>query len=490
MSDNFFTRPDGGDDQPSPEEATPHDAAPQEPAQYQPEHYQPPQYQPEQPQLPQFPAQPYQPQPYRTEQYPSAPYPSAQYPSAQYPLSGPSTPSPYGSFGGYQPPAPPMTLSSPPGPSATAQRSRRRAVLAGTVVAAVIGGLIGGGIVAAIDHKSNSSVASGVVVTTQTAQDSPKLNGSVTAAAAKIMPSVVTINVSGQSESGTGSGIVLRSDGYILTNNHVVAVAGSGGQIQVVTRTGQTAPATIVGTDQSDDLAVVKISGLSLPAATFAKSSELQVGQTVVAVGAPLGLSNTVTSGIVSNTARPVQTGDSSTDTAVFDAIQTDAAINPGNSGGPLVDLNGNVVGVDAAIADANSGGVTVPGQPTQSGSIGIGFAIPSDEASRIAAELIATGTATHAVIGVTVNDGSAPQSSIQTTAGATLATVSPNSPASKAGLQAGDVVSKVNDQLITQNIDLIAAVRSYAPGQTVTLTYIRAGATHTVQVTLGTASS
>jgi len=163
-------------------------------------------------------------------------------------------------------------------------------------------------------------------------------------------------------------------------------------------------------------------------------------GQTVVAVGAPLGLSDTVTSGIVSSTARPVRSGDS--DQAVFDAVQTDAAINPGNSGGPLVDLNGNVVGINAAIATANSGGLQIPGQSQESGSIGIGFAIPSDEASRIAGQLIDTGKATHAILGVKV---SAQQSSASSTTGATLSEVDANSPAQKVGLKSGDVVTQVD---------------------------------------------
>jgi putative serine protease PepD len=285
--------------------------------------------------------------------------------------------------------------------------------------------------------------------------------------------------------------VILRSDGYVLTNDHVVAVAGSGGKIQVITTDGQSAKATVVGTDQSDDLAVVKVSGLQhLTPATFARSSALQVGQTVVAIGAPLGLSNTVTAGIVSNTARPVETGDgtSANSGAVFDAIQTDAAINPGNSGGPLVNLDGDVVGIDAAIASANSGGLQVPGQTQQSGSIGIGFAIPSDEASRIAAELITTGKATHAVLGVDVQDSA--QTSSITTIGATVHSVTAGGAAAKAGLRAGDVITKVDDQLVIEDVDLVAAIRSYAPEQMVTITYERGGVAHTVHLELGTAAS
>jgi putative serine protease PepD len=361
-------------------------------------------------------------------------------------------------------------------------------VLIAAVVAALIGGGVGAGVVAAVDHNNNTH--STISFSSAAAPNSAKIDGTVAAAAAKIQPSVVTINVAGSNESGTGSGIVLDTNGDIVTNNHVVSVAGNGGQIQVITQDGQSATASIVGVDASDDLAVIKVSGLkNLTKADFASSAALQVGQTVVAVGAPLGLSNTVTSGIVSNTARPVQTGDSASSTATFDAIQTDAAINPGNSGGPLVNLNGDVVGINAAIATADSGGVQVPGQTQQSGSIGIGFAIPSTEASRIAAELIANGKATHAVIGVSVSD-QAQSSSIQTVIGATISGVTANGPAAKAGLQVGDVVTKADTQIILTGIDLVAAARSFAPGQTITLTYQRGGSAHTAQVTLGTATS
>lgn len=463
---------------PNPSAAQPHEDAGQQPVGYPQASYGPPDYPP-----------PYSPS------YPPADYP-ASYPTSAYPSSEHAAGAGYpaaNAFGpGYTQPFPPTGGPYPGGPvdppRNSSQPGRGRIVLVAAVVAAVVGGGIGAGTVAAFGNN-DKTIASGVSVTTQTAQNTAKIDGTVTAAAAKIGRSVVTINVAGQNESGTGSGVILRSDGYILTNDHVVAVASGGGSIQVVTKDGQSGKAKVVGEDASDDLAVIKVDGLAnLTAATFAKSSELQVGQTVVAVGAPLGLSNTVTSGIVSDLARPVQTGDgtSSSAGATFNAIQTDAAINPGNSGGPLVDLNGNVVGINAAIASANSGGVTVPGQSTQSGSIGIGFSIPSDEASRIAAELIATGKATHAVIGVSVGGAQ----SATNTVGATLSAVTKGGPADNAGLQVGDVVTKVGNQLITQDVDLVAAIRSFTPGATVDVTYTRAGASHTVNVTTGTAAS
>ncbi|HYU02368.1 MAG TPA: trypsin-like peptidase domain-containing protein, partial [Jatrophihabitantaceae bacterium] len=373
--------------------------------------------------------------------------------------------------------------STPAPPAERTSRPARTALIA-AVTAAVVGGGIGAGTVAAFDNGKTTTVAS-LPQTNQTAPIAAKIDGSISAAAAHIQPSVVTIDVRGSQEQGNGSGVIIRDSGYILTNDHVVSVAAGGGTMTVITHDGQQAKASIVGRDTSDDLAVIKVSGLkNLTAATFAKSSNLVVGQTVVAVGAPLGLSDTVTSGIVSSTARPVRSGDS--DQAVFDAVQTDAAINPGNSGGPLVDLNGNVVGINAAIATANSGGLQIPGQTQESGSIGIGFAIPSDEASRIAGQLIDTGKATHAILGVKV---SGQQSSASSTTGATLTEVDANSPAQKVGLKSGDVVTQVDTQRIDDADALIAAVRSHAPGDTVTVTYLRGGASKTARITLGTGS-
>jgi putative serine protease PepD len=369
---------------------------------------------------------------------------------------------------------------SPP-PAAPKSRSGR-VVLVAAITAAIVGGGIGAGVAALV---SNHTGTNGLAFNNAPAPQSPKVDGSISAAAARIQPSVVTINVTGSQESGTGSGVIIRSDGYILTNNHVVSVAGNGGSMSVVTNDGQQAKATLIGADEPDDLAVVKVSGLTnLKAATFGSSSNLVTGQTVVAVGAPLGLSDTVTSGIVSNIARPVVSGDN--DDAVFDAVQTDAAINPGNSGGPLVDLNGNVIGINAAIATANSGGVQLPGQSTQSGSIGIGFAIPADEANRIAGQLVSTGKATHAVIGVEVMQST----SSTTSTGATLSSVTAKSPAADAGILAGDVVTKVGNQLIPDGTSLIAAIRSRAPGDTVSITINRKGVIKTVQVKLGTSSN
>lgn len=383
-----------------------------------------------------------------------------------------------------------------PGPEGGAQASTPaerprigRAVFVSAVVAALIGAGVGVGVYAAVDEDHAASPA--ISVTTQSAPAVERIAGTVTGAAALIGPSVVTINVSaGDQGAGTGSGVIIRPDGYVLTNNHVVTLgsssAASSNRIVVTLANGSAQAASVVGTDPADDLAVVKLSNqMKLAPATFAKSSSLKVGQTVVAVGAPLGLSNTVTSGIVSALERPVQAGNSGE--SIFNAIQTDAAINPGNSGGPLVDLNGHVVGINSAIATAGSGS----GETASSGNIGIGFAIPSDEATRIAAELIANGKASHAIIGVSVQASPAAQSDSPTSAaGATVTSVTPNGPAAKAGIKAGDVITSVGQQRIDDPTGLIAAVRSYAPGQTVPITISRNGASRTVQVTLAASTA
>jgi len=374
----------------------------------------------------------------------------------------------------------------PAGPAP--QRRRGRTLLITALLAALVGGGVGGGVVAAVEHNNGDSVHTGLRITNATGAPAAQLDGTIGAAAAKIRPSVVTIEVTGAQQSGTGSGVIIRPDGYILTNDHVVSIGGGTGDIEVTLADGRTAVGKIVGRDTSDDLAVIKVDVDKLPAATFAKSSSLSVGQTVVAVGAPLGLSDTVTSGIVSNLARPVRAGDN--DQAVFEAVQTDAAINPGNSGGPLVDLNGSVVGINAAIAsDGSGGGLQIPGQPPQqAGNIGIGFAIPADEASRIASELIATGKATHAVLGVGV--GGVQNGAAQSQPGVPLRSVNAGGPASKAGMKVGDIITAIDGQRVTTADSLIAAVRNHAPGQQVKVSYVRDGKAADAEITLGSSDS
>jgi putative serine protease PepD len=394
---------------------------------------------------------------------------SGAYGASRYPYGGGAVPPANGSPWPYAAPEP-------------AKRARGgKRLIAVAAVTAVLGGLVGGGAVALLDPGSTNTVtASGLTVEGGSAPTVATQAGTVEAAAATAMKSVVTLAVRGSQESGTGSGIVIRSDGYILTNEHVTAVADGGGSITVEFADGRQATATLVGADKATDLAVVKVDLTGLTAATFADSDTVKVGQTVVAVGSPLGLDGTVTEGIVSALHRP--TTGASDNSAVIDALQTDAAINPGNSGGALVDLAGRVVGINQSIATASSG--SQYGQSTSSGNIGIGFAIPSATAARIAGELIASGTATHAFLGVQTQ--SATDQNAGTTVGATISTVEAGGPAAAAGLKTGDVVVKVGDRVVGESDELVAAVRSYAPGTKVALTIRRGTATQTISVTLG----
>ncbi len=369
-----------------------------------------------------------------------------------------------------------------PGATAVVERPRRRrgATLAAATLAALIGA--GAGIGSYATLGGTTGATSPISVTTVPAASSPVLDGTVAAAAAKIDPSVVTITVQAGGSGDIGSGVVLDTEGHILTNDHVVSAASGSGRssVTVTFPDGRTAPATVVGTSATNDLAVIKVDGVSdLRPATFAKSGSTKVGQAVVAAGAPLGLSESVTSGIVSNTARPVRSGDNND--AVYLAVQTDAAINPGNSGGPLVDLNGSVLGINSSIASTSSGS-----QGSQSGNIGIGFAIPSDVAVRVAGEIIANGKSVNAALGVTVGGA---DNGISTATGVALQSVTANGAAAAAGLRAGDTVTKVDDFHTTTPDGLIAATRYYAPGTTVTVTYVRdGGAPQTVDVKLGSA--
>jgi putative serine protease PepD len=387
--------------------------------------------------------------------------------------------------------------------SSTATGDGKRSGTRLAVTVAILAGLIGGGLGAGITYavKGNgSNTTSSLGGSTNTANATGNgLNTSsananqVTAVAAKILPSVVTISLTASDGSGDeGSGIIISSDGKILTNNHVVTAANNGDSMNVTFGNGKITPAKIVGTDLASDLAVIQASNVSgLTPATLGDSSTVVVGEDVVAVGAPLGLSNTVTSGIISALNRPVvpasdsgsQNNNSNSTQSVLDAIQTDASINPGNSGGPLVDMSGKVIGINSAIATASSGSF---GGSGQSGSIGLGFAIPINQAQWIANELITNGKATHSLLGVSVGDP-APTA---TQAGAVVKTVSSGGAADKAGIKVGDVITKVDDQQTASADSLVAAIRSYKPGTPVTLTYVRGGQSSTTQVTLAPATS
>ncbi|TQS41569.1 S1C family serine protease [Cryptosporangium phraense] len=367
-------------------------------------------------------------------------------------------------------------------------RERRRgpvalAIAGGAVVLALLAGGTGAAVgVAVSDHGGGT----GVTINQQsgTAATNTSQAGTVEAAATTALKSVVTIQVAASSGSGTGSGVVLDSSGHIVTNNHVVEDAANGGTITVVLSNGQTRSATIVGRDPSSDIAVIKVSNTSgLTPATFAKSSTVKTGQTVIAIGAPLGLSNTVTEGIVSALNRPVRTGSSSDQNTVIDAVQTDAAINPGNSGGALVDLSGRVIGINSAIATVSSSSGFGGQQESQSGNIGVGFAIPADTALNVAKQLIQDGTAEHATLGVSAQD-------TQAGTGAQIAQVTSGSAADKAGLKAGDVVTAIGDRRVTDTDGLVAAVRSHSPGESVKVTYTRGGQSATATATLNSSST
>ena len=318
-------------------------------------------------------------------------------------------------------------------------------------------------------NGSTGSTASIPVVDTG---DSPAPDGSVEQVAAEVLPSVVKINVvgeeQGQPASGSGSGIILSEDGTILTNNHVVELAEDGGEISVSFENGDEAAAEILGTDPLTDTAVIRAEDVSgLTEATIGKSGNLDIGQSVVAVGAPFGLDSTVTSGIVSALDRPVSVGtDAEGQSTTYPAIQTDAAINPGNSGGPLVDMNGAVVGINSSIR-------TTGESAGQGGSIGLGFAIPMDEVMPVVEQMLAGDTPTHARLGISVSDVEQ-QAGELPSEGAQVQEVTPGSTADDAGLERGDVVTRIDDTLITGADSLVATIRSYRPGDEVTLTYRR----------------
>lgn len=347
-----------------------------------------------------------------------------------------------------------------PGRADPARESGRRvgrATLVGfALVTALLGGLIGGVVGASLTGGSGGST--GVLGAPLPGVDEAAVPiGPVEAVAERVVPSVVRLLVQGGGAAGEGSGMVLSPDGLMLTNNHVVAPAAGGGAIVAIFQNGTSAPAEIVGLDPSSDLAVIRAQGVSgLTPIRFGNSDAVRVGQQVVAVGSPLGLGGTVTTGIVSAVDRTVSVGADSgaAEATVLSALQTDAAINPGNSGGPLTDMEGRVVGINSVIATTGAEG----------GSIGVGFAIPINQARRTAQELEASGVATRAILGANVNANPAERN------GAVLGPLVPGGPADAAGLSEGQTVTRVGDRLVTNGSDLIAAIRENAPGDQVTL--------------------
>lgn len=432
----------------------------------------------------------------------------------------------YGSFGAYQPqpdPNAPYEATAAPyranaGYEKQAQKRKPgfKALTAVALLSALLGGGAGGAVVAASDFSTASgtaSLSSGTTIVNNT--DSVN---AVTAAAAKATSSTVTIAVASTSESGAGSGVVLDDEGHILTNTHVVTLDGAtaSAKIEVQLSDGSVRTASVVGTDPTSDLAVIKlndVSGLTLTPASLGDSGNLNVGDTAIAIGAPLGLENTVTTGIVSNLARtievessavdeqqtdssaqqdpfgsspfqfemPGQQSQSSTNSTIsINVIQTDAAVNPGNSGGALVNADGEVIGINVAIASTDSGS-------SSSGNIGVGFAIPINYAKRVSQEIIENGFASHGLLGASVS--TSPANNDQSEAfgdGALIQEVVSGGAADQAGLRNGDVVVAIDGRSISEATELTAAVREAAAGSKVSLTINRNGSIQDVDVTLG----
>ena len=396
---------------------------------------------------------------------------------------------PYGAPGP-DPVQPPVPSPAPSAPASAAPTSpgaplRRRGpgvlgtILVAAVVAAVVGafaGIAGYALGRSVDARSASQApASQVAAPAKDEVPSttvrPIEGASIAEIADRTLPSVVSLVVQGGTKEGSGSGFVIRPSGYIVTNNHVVSLVDGGGKLTVVFNDGQRVPGTVVGTSPSYDLAVVKVERTGLPAIELGDSSAVRVGDVAIAIGAPLGLDGTVTSGIVSAIDRPVTAGESADDVSFINAIQTDAAINPGNSGGPLLDDTGAVIGVNSAIATMAGG--------ADSGNIGLGFAIPSNSAKRIAEEIITTGSSRTPIMGVQLDTN-------YVDGGAKVDSVTPGSGADGAGLRAGDIIVAVDDRSIDDATELVVTVRTYAPGDEIDITFERNGQEQSASLTLG----
>ncbi len=461
--------------------------------------------------------------------------PPAVAPAAQVASYPPPVVTPTHSLGAgpsYPPPTPPVADARPIDPAAhpaLAQPKSRSnftvGVVAAIAAAALVGGVSGAGVAfwaTSLNETSQSPAAGPATITVNDTDDATL----ITAVAAKASPSVVTISVTSTSAGGTGSGVILSKDGYILTNAHVVTLDGAAADasITVQTNDGRLLDASVVGIDPIYDLAVIKVDDAEdLQPATFADSSDLNVGDTAIAIGAPLGLAGTVTNGIVSALNRSITVASSAVpeeqapeqqlpdgqdpEQGPFDfwnfdmgqgqgqqvvpqqasssislsVIQTDAAINPGNSGGALLNADGEVIGINVAIATAGSSG-------DGSGSIGVGFAIPSSIADRISQELIADGAATHGLLGANVSDVADDETQTNATVtGASIIELVPGGAAEAAGLKTGDIITAINGLPVTNRTDLTAQVRALPAGADATLSYVRNGKTGTADVTLGT---
>jgi putative serine protease PepD len=358
-------------------------------------------------------------------------------------------------------------------PSWERKKKRKNTPLSAVIVISLVfGGTAGGalGYLAADFSNGVSNTTSQVSETSKPVAITPATE-TVSQIVQNVKPSVVSIKAEGNSGSGTGSGFIYREDGYIVTNNHVAAPAINGGKLTVYLEDKTSFEAKLVGRNASYDLAVLKIDATGLKPVNIGDSSAINVGDLTVAFGSPLGLSGTVTSGIVSALNRPVTAGGAD-DQSFISAIQTDAAINPGNSGGPLVNGQGQVIGVNSAIATLGNG--------TQSGSIGLGFAIPINQAQRVISEIIETGKSSTPIAGISIDstfDG----------VGAKIAEVVADGPAASTDLKVGDIVTKINGEAVEDSTELIVAIRRNNPGDTIVLTVKNnAGNEREVSVVLG----
>ncbi|CAL9305405.1 hypothetical protein SUDANB25_03942 [Streptomyces sp. SudanB25_2051] len=430
----------------------------------------------------------------------AAPPPHVRPPAPHGPAPAPAAPAPrvpaqWGQYDPWnRPAAQPLTGGSGHGPGGghgtggAPRRPRRGLALVGALVFALLTGVIGGAVGAYVERNGGLTT---VELPQAGAGGQDRAPDSVAGIAARALPSVVTLHVSGGGAQGTGTGFVLDKRGHILTNHHVVDSGEDGGEITVTFSGGETARATLVGGDSGYDLAVVRVTGVkNLAPLPLGNSDGVRVGDPVVAIGAPFDLQNTVTSGIISAKGRPITAGGDKgdgSDISYVDALQTDAPINPGNSGGPLLDAQARVIGINSAIRAADSGSGIDDGQ---SGSIGLGFAIPINQGKRVAEELINTGRATHPVIGVSLDmkfagDGARVADKAQDGG----ASVTPGGPAAKAGIRPGDVITKVDGERVHSGEELIVKIRAHRPGDALVLT-VRRGtreASHTL--TLGSSA-
>lgn len=368
-------------------------------------------------------------------------------------------------------------------------KNGRGGLVAAILVAALVAGGVGGGIGYSLAKNNDNSTDSTTVSAPSNSGSVKRASGTVANVAAKALPSTVTIEAqSTNGEGGTGTGFVFDTQGHILTNNHVVADAVDGGKLTATFPDGKKYNAEVVGHAQGYDVAVIKLKNApsDLKPLALGDSDKVAVGDSTIAIGAPFGLSNTVTTGIISAKNRPVASSDgsSSSKASYMSALQTDASINPGNSGGPLLDDQGAVIGINSAIQSTSSGGLS---GTSQSGSIGLGFAIPINQAKNVAQQLIKTGKPVYPVIGASVSLEEGTGGAKITEQGASGSdAVTSGGPADKAGLKPGDVITKLDDQVIDSGPTLIGEIWTHQPGDTVKLTYTRDGKTHTVDVTLG----